>query len=91
MEYVWNEAKRRSNIRKHGIDFLGVERLFAGATVTIADDRFDYGEVRFVTLGLMEGRAVAVVHNESPNVIRAIAIRKATKNEEKSYFEQIAD
>ena len=91
MEYVWDEAKRRSNIRKHGIDFLGVERLFAGATVTIADDRFDYGEVRFVTLGLMEGRAVAVVHNESPNLIRVISIRKATKNEEKSYFEQIAD
>jgi len=39
MRYEWDEAKRQSNIQKHGIDFIGIERAFAGDTVTILDDR----------------------------------------------------
>jgi hypothetical protein len=42
MLYEWDEAKRQSNIQKHGIDFLGIEGVFAGTTVTILDDRYDY-------------------------------------------------
>ncbi len=51
MRYEWDEAKRQSNIQKHGIDFVGIEKVFAGKTVTILDDRFDYGESRFITFG----------------------------------------
>ncbi|MGA2071967.1 MAG: BrnT family toxin [Terriglobia bacterium] len=91
MRYEWNEAKRRSNIQKHGIDFIGIESLFAGTRVTILDDRFDYGEHRFITLGLLRGRVVAVAHTEISEVIRIISVRKATKNEEASYFKEIAD
>lgn len=91
MRYEWEEVKRRSNIRKHGIDFVGIERLFAETTVTILDDRFDYGESRFITLGLLSGRVVVVAHTETNEVIRVISVRKATKNEEASYFKEIAD
>jgi uncharacterized DUF497 family protein len=91
MEFGWDEAKRRSNLRKHGIDFVGSEAVFAGAIVTILDDRFDYGEQRFVTFGLLDGRVVAVTHTEDAEVIRIISVRKATKNEESSYFKEIAD
>lgn len=91
MEFEWDEAKRRSNLRKHGIDFVGVEQLFAGVTVTILDDRADYGEERFVTFGLLDGRVVAVAHTESDEVIRIISVRKATKNEEDGYFKEITD
>lgn len=59
--------------------------------MTISDDRFDYGEDRFVTLGLLGGIVLAVVHTESDEAIRFISARKATKYEEESYFEQIAD
>ncbi len=55
MRYEWDEAKRQSNIQKHGIDFIGIARVFAGKTVTILDDRLDYGENRFVTLGPLSG------------------------------------
>jgi hypothetical protein len=41
--------KRLSNIAKHGFDFVGVESVFEGEIVTILNDRFDYGEERFVT------------------------------------------
>ena len=91
MEFEWDEAKRKSNLRNHGIDFVGIEQVFDGETVTILDDRFDYGEERFVTFGLLDGRVVAIAHTETDEVIRIISLRKATKNEESSYFEEISD
>ena len=51
MRFEWDEAKRRSNIRRHGIDFLAARVVFAGRTMTLVDDRFDYEEPRFLTLG----------------------------------------
>jgi uncharacterized DUF497 family protein len=55
IQFTWNEAKRISNLRDHGIDFLDAERVFKGLTYTYEDDRLPYGEQRFVTLGLLEG------------------------------------
>lgn len=90
MRFQWDEAKPRVNIRKHSIDFLDIPAVFEGNLVTVLDDRFDYGETRYLTLGVLKGRLVAIAHTESNDVIRIISARKATRNEEKSYFEQIA-
>jgi hypothetical protein len=87
----WAEGKRRENLRKHGIDFIGVESVFEGITVTVEDERFDYAERRFISFGLLEGRTVAVAHTERHGAIRIISIRKATKREEESYFAAIRD
>ena len=91
MEFDWDEAKRKANLRDHGIDFVCIEAVFEGETVTILDDRFDYGEQRYVTFGILEGRVVAVAHTETDELIRIISVRKATKNEEKSYYKEIRD
>lgn len=91
MRFEWDENKRKSNIQKHGIDFVGIESVFAGITVTVADHRFNYHEPRFVTLGLLCGRAVVIGHTESDEVVRIISVRKATRNEEIRYFKEIAD
>ena len=91
MEFDWDEAKREANLRNHGIDFVGIEEVFEGETVTILDDRFDYGEERFVTFGMLDGRLIAVVHTETDELIRLISVRKATNNEEKSYYKAIRD
>ena len=91
MRFEWDDAKRQSNLLKHGFDFVGIEEVFAGDTVTILDDRFDYGEKRFLTLGLLQERVVVIAHTETDEMIRIISVRKATKNEETSYFQQIAD
>lgn len=91
MEFRWDEDKRQSNILKHGIDFVDVEKVFEGATATIFDDRFDYGEERFITLGLLNAQVVVIAHTETEEVIHIISARKATKNEEISYFKEIAD
>jgi uncharacterized protein len=87
----WDEAKRAENLRKHGIDFAGVEILFEGYTATLEDARFPYGERRFVTFGVLEGRVLAVAHTERNDAIRIISVRKATRREEQSYFSAISD
>jgi hypothetical protein len=91
MRFEWDETKRRTNIRDHGIDFADLEPLFEGETVLILDDRFDCGEYRFITLGLLDGVVLVVVHTETDEVIHMISARKATKYEEKRYFEEIAN
>jgi uncharacterized protein len=89
MQFEWDESKRISNLRKHGVDFLDIPPVFDGSILTVEDERFDYGENRFVTFGLLQGRVVAVVHTEGDDYIRVISARKATKYEQKTYFEQI--
>ena len=88
VRFEWDEAKRRSNLRRHGIDFAEAVRVFSGPNLTIADDRYDYGEKRFLTLGLLNGRVIAIVHTESKEVIRLISIRKAERHEEIKYFQE---
>ena len=91
MRFEWDERKRKSNLRKHRIDFLGCEAIFAGTVKTVIDDRADYGEERFVTFGLLDNRVVAMVHTETADTIRVISIRKATKREQTLFFEGIQD
>jgi uncharacterized DUF497 family protein len=55
------------------------------------DDRFDYGEIRILTFGVLKARVVVVIHTETDEVIRVISIRKASKNEEETYFKKVRD
>ncbi len=91
MKFEWDEQKRLINIKKHGIDFVDVPAMFEHDIVTVMDDRFDYGETRYQTLGLLKSRVIMVVHTESETVIRLISARKANKHEEKFYFSQITN
>ncbi len=91
MRFEWNATKRRTNLRKHGFDFKDAESVFDGDIVTVEDDRDNYGETRFITLGLLRGRIVVVVHTESDEEIRVISVRRAIKHEEQSYFQQIGN
>lgn len=87
VRFEWGENKRKLNLRKHGIDFIGCEAVFEGYARTVEDTRFAYGERRFITIGLLEGRAVVVIHTETARKIRIISIRKATSREQEIYFE----
>jgi len=91
MQFEWDEEKRQIIIRQHGIDFVDVPPVFDGDTINVEDDRFDYGEQRFITLGLLKGRVVVVVYTERREIIRLISARKATKYEEITYFRQISN
>jgi uncharacterized protein len=89
--YTWDEAKRKANLRKHGIDFADAPKIFEGLTFTAEDDRESYGERRFLTLGLLDDQIVSVTHTERRDQIRIISIRKARKHEARFYFSQITN
>ncbi len=89
MKFEWDENKRRENLRKHGFDFADVELVFENEVYSVIDNRFDYGEIRFFTLGLLFGRVVAISHTENEDVIRIISMRKANKYDQEKYFEEI--
>jgi len=91
MDFEWDDDKRLTNIQKHGIDFVDAHAIYDGDTVTVEDERFDYGERRFVTLGRLQGTVVVLVHTDRSEATRIISVRKATRYEEQNYFEQIAD
>ena len=56
---------------------------------TFEDNRRDYGEQRWVTLGLLEDRVTVIVHTETDEEIRIISMRKAVKNEQIMFFGNI--
>ena len=89
MTYDWDDDKNATNRRRHGLDFADAPLVFEGLTLTAEDDRRDYGEVRYNTLGTLEGRVVQITTTERGDVTRIISMRKATKNEQKIYFERI--
>jgi uncharacterized DUF497 family protein len=91
MGFSWSEAKRNLNLKNHGLDFVDAPRVFEGVTFTFEDDRFAYGEQRFVTLGLLAGIPVSIVHTENEHEIRIISFRKATRREAQIYFDEIKD
>ena len=85
----WDEVKNRSNLLKHGLDFGDAENLFAGPCVTFADDRFDYGEERYITLGVPSGRVVIIAHAPRGDGTRTISMRKANRREQKIYQKRL--
>ena len=89
MRFTWDEVKRKRNLKDHGFDFVDAKRVFEGATFTYEDDRFRYDEQRFVTLGLLEGVPVSIVHTETKDCIHVISFRKATKRETAILFENL--
>ena len=86
MRFIWDESKRQANLNKHGVDFTDAERVFAGPTFTFEDDREDYGEQRWVTLGLLGVQVVVIVHTETEAEIRVISMREADNNEQLLFF-----
>ena len=86
MNFTWNETKRAANLKKHGLDFADAKIVFSGGVFTFEDDRFVYGEQRFISLGLLRGVVVAMAHTESVETVRLISMRKAERHEQKLYF-----
>jgi uncharacterized DUF497 family protein len=89
MKIVWDESKRRANIKKHGFDFADAALVLDGLSFTFEDTRFEYGEQRFITLGMLHDTAVVIAHTETAREIRIISMRKATRHEQTRYFENL--
>jgi uncharacterized DUF497 family protein len=91
MEIEFDPAKDARNIAKHGISLQAAERFDWYTALEREDDRFDYGEIRFVALGLIDYRLYVFVFTEGSheNAVRAISLRPAEKHEVRFYYDQI--
>jgi uncharacterized DUF497 family protein len=88
MQFTWDARKAQSNLEKHNVRFeVAVEIFRDEGRITAQDMRFDYGEVRLITTGMVEGRLHVVVHvdDESAGFRRIISARKANKRERKAH------
>lgn len=95
VKFEWDEAKRASNLKRHKIDFADLIEVFDSETATEIDDRYDYGEIRLLTLGLLNGQVVAIAHTETSEgnetIVRIISARRAERYEQEYYFKEIRD
>jgi uncharacterized protein len=89
VEYEWNLAKETLNRRKHGISFTAAARALEDPRkLELLDERFDYGEERIQSIGMDHGVVLFVVTvMRSESVCRIISARKATRREQKKYFQ----
>ena len=83
MEFEWDENKNEKNIQKHGIAFEDAAQIFYRARIEKRSDRAD--EERYITIGEVNKRIIAVIYTLRAEKIRIISARKARKNEEKEY------
>lgn len=91
MKFEWNQNKRLKNVVKHGFDFADAPEIFKKPMVIRLDTRQEYGEDRFIGIGILKNQVVIVVYCE-PDVetIRIISLRKAVKREQKLYYRSIS-
>ena len=89
MNLTWHEPERQANLKKHGVDFAMAERVFAGPTFTFEDIREDYGERRWVTVGLSGVKAMVIVHTETEDELHVISMREADNDEKLLFFSNL--
>jgi uncharacterized DUF497 family protein len=86
MKTTFNPAKRDWTLAHRGLDFaVDAEKVFSGDTVTMVDDRFDYGEVRRISAGFLEGRMVVIVRTERGASRDIISMRYCHDKEEERW------
>ncbi len=90
MTFEWDETKNQANIYKHGISFETAKRVFEGPVLTWLDNRRDYGEDRYVSIGQVEmGALIVVAHTKRNDRARLISARGASRKERQAYHEKI--
>ncbi len=90
LEFVWDRRKSETNLSLRGFDFLFATQIFSGVTVERADDRRDYGEPRFIAIGVVDDIYLTVVYTDrskAPGGIerRIISARLSNRKERMVY------
>nr|WP_281504508.1 BrnT family toxin [Chromohalobacter sarecensis] len=85
MDITFDAHKRAKTLQARGIDFADAADVFAGHHFTLPDDRKDYGEDRYITVGTLMGRMVVIVWTPRDEAHRIISMRKANEREQERY------
>jgi uncharacterized DUF497 family protein len=91
LEFTWDQAKARANVKKHGVSFAEAQSVFLDTAARLLDDPdHSEDEDRFILLGMSATpRLLVVVHayREAGGLIRIISARKASPRERRAYTE----
>jgi uncharacterized DUF497 family protein len=92
LKFEWRSAKAEANQSAHGVSFDLAKTVFEDPfAIERLDDRVDYGETRFVMIGMAERNIllfVAYTERKNNERIRIISARRATQDEQDDYFRQ---
>lgn len=89
MEISYDPGKRERTLAERGLDFGDAAEVFAGTTIDFIDDRHEYGELRWLTFGELQGRMVVVVWTPRGDTRQIISMRKANGREQEKYGRQL--
>lgn len=89
MQITYDPAKRDLTLRERGLDFEDAAVVFAGEIAMRADQRFDYGEDRFITAGSLAGRMVVVVWTPRGDARHVISMRYAHGREQRRWHDHL--
>ena len=89
MAIVFDPAKRAQTLADRGLDFADAGEVFVNLLMENPDDRFDYGEPRFITVGLLGTRMIVVVWTPRGEDRHVISMRKANAREQRRYGKQM--
>ncbi|MCA3692537.1 MAG: BrnT family toxin [Aquidulcibacter sp.] len=85
MEFEWDEEKNRANILKHGVDFADAMLIFENFVLSAEDRRYNYGEQRMRSIGIMDDECFVVVHTQRGGSTRLISAWKGGTDERELY------
>ncbi|HKN75056.1 MAG TPA: BrnT family toxin [Candidatus Acidoferrum sp.] len=82
LKFEWNKSEGKDNYERHGVSFELAKEVFKDPfVVEFLDDRRDYGEERFVIIGIVTAHVLYVAYTERQDLIRIISARRAAKHE----------
>ena len=87
MEFDWDPVKARANLTKHGILFEAARAVFDDPlAIERLDDSEEYGEDRFIIVGIVQDLLLSIVYVERKQAVRLISARRASRKEQDDYF-----
>lgn len=89
MKIEFDPSKREMTLLHRDLDLARAGEIFDGSTITVTDDRKDYGETRYISIGVLDERMVAVVWTWRATARRIISLRKANDREQKIYGKRL--
>lgn len=91
MRITFDPAKRERTLAERGLDMADADKVFAGLCIDIPDERKDYGEQRFLTVGLLMERMVIIVWTPRGGARRIISMRNANEREQARFGQRFRE
>ena len=89
MKITYDPQKRADTLSSRALDFEDASEVFAGDVYEAEDNRRGYGEIRWLTVGFLNGRLVMVVWTPRGDARHIISMRKCNERERKKYFREL--